>query len=146
MYAFSDHQKNHQAIVESHFSCQREGLTIRGTEFRPAGDQLPVAIVSHGFMGTEETVRQYALPLAQLGYAVYTFDYCGGNPGTGKSDGKTTEMSVLTEVRDLEAVMAYTVSRPYTDSNRMLLAGARDHGGHCNHRRKALRRDRGHRG
>lgn len=114
MYAFS----------ESPFSCQREGLTIRGTEFRPAGEQNPVAIVSHGFMGTEETVRQYALPLVELGYCVYTFDYCGGNPGTGKSDGKTTEMSVLTEVRDLEAVMAYAASRPYTDGTRCLLAGA----------------------
>ena len=111
-------------ITESPFSCQREGLTIRGTEFRPAGDQLPIAIVSHGFMGTEETVRQYALPLAELGSLVYTFDFCGGNPGNGKSDGKTTEMSVLTEVRDLQAVMAHAASRPYADANRMLLAGA----------------------
>lgn len=114
MYAFS----------ETSFSCQREALTIRGTEFRPAGAKLPIAIVSHGFMGTEETVRQYALPLVELGYAVYTFDYCGGNPGNGKSDGKTTEMSVLTEVRDLEAVMAYAASLPYTDETRVLLAGA----------------------
>lgn len=115
--------QNPLTITENPFSCQREGLTIRGTEFRPGGDQLPIAIVCHGFMGTEETVRQYALPLAELGYLVYTFDFCGGNPGTGKSDGQTTEMSVLTEVRDLQAVMAYAVSRPYGDSNRMLLAG-----------------------
>ena len=124
MFSLFSRQKKAPVLSETPFSCQREGLTIRGTEFRPAGDSLPVAIVSHGFMATEETVRQYALPLAELGYVVYTFDYCGGNPGTGKSDGKTTDMSVLTEVRDLEAVMAYAASRPYTDGRRVLLGGA----------------------
>ena len=83
MFSLLGRKKNKAPIVETAFSCVREGLTIRGTEFRPVGDRLPAAIVSHGFMGTEETVRQYALPLAELGYVVYTFDYCGGNPGNG---------------------------------------------------------------
>lgn len=121
---FSFWKRKNPVVAETAFSCVREGLTIRGTEFRPAGEALPIAIVSHGFMGTEGTVRQYAMALAGLGYVTYTFDFCGGNPGIGKSDGKTTEMSVLTEVRDLEAVMAYAASRPYGDATRMLLAGA----------------------
>ena len=40
----------------------------------------------------------------------------------GKSDGATTDMSVLTEVKDLEAVVAYVQSLPYT-TNQMLLMG-----------------------
>lgn len=124
MFSFFNRTKKNAAITQTAFSCQRDGLTIRGTEFRPAGKNLPAAIVCHGFMGTEETVRQYAMPLAQLGFAVYTFDFCGGNPGNGKSDGKTTDMSVLTEVKDLEAVMAYVKALPYVDGTRLMLSGA----------------------
>lgn len=124
MFSFWKRTKKTAAVAQTAFSCQRDGLTIRGTEFRPEGKNLPAAIVCHGFMGTEETVRQYAMPLAQLGYAVYTFDFCGGNPGNGKSDGKTTDMSVLTEVKDLEAVMAYVKALPYVDGSRLMLSGA----------------------
>lgn len=110
-------------ITESEFSCQRDGLTIRGTEYRPEGDLLPIAIVSHGFMANRNSVREYTKLLAGKGYAAYCFDFCGGCVQGGRSDGKTTDMSVLTEVRDLEAVIRYTRSLPYT-SNRMLLMGA----------------------
>ena len=110
-------------ITESEFSCQRDGLTIRGTEYRPEGDHLPIAIVSHGFMANRNSVREYTQLLADKGYAAYCFDFCGGCLRGGKSDGKTTEMSVLTEVKDLEAVIRYTRSLPYT-SNKLLLMGA----------------------
>lgn len=39
----------------------------------------------------------------------------------GKSDGDTREMSVLTEVQDLEAVIAYTQSLSYTGSDLLLM-------------------------
>ena len=32
--------------------------------------------------------------LAEMGYVAFTFDFCGGSAMCGKSDGKTTEMSV----------------------------------------------------
>lgn len=35
----------------------------------------------------------------------------------GKSDGKTTDMSVLTEVEDLIAVIEYVSSLEYTDES-----------------------------
>ncbi len=110
-------------ITTSLFECRREGLTIRGTEYRPAGDELPIAIVSHGFMAFQDTVRHYAIKLAELGYCAYCFDFCGGSVVKGKSDGKTTEMSVLTEVRDLKAVIEYAKGRSYTRSEDMLLMG-----------------------
>lgn len=91
-------------IIKSSFTCQRDNLTIRGTEYRPKGDCLPIAIVSHGFMAFQDTVRQYAKAMAEMGYVSYCFDFCGGCVIKGKSDGSTTEMSVLTEVKDLEAV------------------------------------------
>lgn len=50
-------------IKKSIFSCQRDGLTIRGYEYRPQGDNLPIAIVSHGFMANMMTVKHYAQSL-----------------------------------------------------------------------------------
>ena len=32
-------------ITESTFECKRDGLTIRGTIYRPKGDHLPIAMV-----------------------------------------------------------------------------------------------------
>ena len=110
-------------ITESTFECVREGLTIRGTEYRPEGENLPIAIVSHGFMGFQDMMRFYTMALASVGYAAYCYDFCGGSaPGKGASDGKSTDMSVLSEVKDLEAVIAYTRSLPYT-SNEVLVMG-----------------------
>lgn len=116
-------KKSQSGIAQSVFSCQRDNLTIRGTEFRPRGNNLPIAIVSHGFMANQKTVRQYAKLLAGMGYAAYIFDYNGGCVVMGKSDGRTTDMSVLTETRDLMAVIDYTKGLPYTDSERVLLMG-----------------------
>ena len=110
-------------ITEHFFECQRDGLTIRGTEYRPTGENLPIAIVSHGFMAFQDTVRHYAKLFAELGYAAYCFDFCGGSVIKGKSDGKTTEMSVLTEVKDLEAVIEYAKSLPYTNAYDVTLMG-----------------------
>lgn len=112
-----------EGITESKFECPRDGLTIRGTEYRPEGENLPIAIVSHGFMAFQDTVRQYAKALAELGYAAYCFDFCGGSVVKGKSDGKTTEMSVLTEVKDLESVIVYVKTLPYVNPNEVLLMG-----------------------
>ena len=112
-----------EGITESKFECQRDDLTIRGTELRPEGEKLPIAIVSHGFMATQDTVKQYARALAELGYAAYIFDFNGGCVVNGKSDGKTTEMSVLTEVKDLESVIDYVTKLPYVNRDRLLLMG-----------------------
>ena len=109
-------------VAESVFECKRGELTIRGTEYRPEGNALPAAIVSHGIMASQDAVRHYARELAQQGYCAYCFDFCGGGiPGTGKSDGETSDMSVLTELQDLESVISYVKSRPYVGSELLLM-------------------------
>lgn len=70
--------KNSTFIEKAVFSCKRDNLTIRGTEYKPKGDNLSIAIVSHGFMAFQDTVRHYAIALAELGYVSYCFDFCGG--------------------------------------------------------------------
>ena len=116
-------RKAQEPFAETTFECRRGDLTIRGTEYRPEGADLPVAIVCHGFMAWQDTVRQYAKELARMGYCAYCFDFCGGSVmKKGKSDGETTDMSVLTEVQDLKAVIEYVQSLPYT-GNELLLMG-----------------------
>ena len=115
--------KANAKVIKSDFACQRDNLTIRGTEYRPKGNCLPIAVVCHGFMAFQDTVRQYAVALAEMGYVSYCFDFCGGCVVKGKSDGRTTEMSVLTEVKDLEAVIQYARGREYSNSEEILLMG-----------------------
>lgn len=101
----------------------RNGLVIRGIEYRPEADNLPVAIVSHGFMANHRTVLQYVKFFAEMGYAAYTFDFCGGCVIGGKSDGRTSDMSVLTEAEDLKVVVEYIATLPYTDTENLTLMG-----------------------
>lgn len=112
-----------EGITEGNFECKRDGLTIRGTEYRPMGENLPIAIVCHGFMAWQDTVKHYAQLLAEIGYAAYCFDFNGGSVMKSKSEGKTTEMSVLTEVKDLEAVIEHLRTLPYVNQDRILLMG-----------------------
>lgn len=110
-------------ITKTSFECSRDGLTIRGTEYRPAGENLPIAVVSHGFMANSMTVVQYAKLLARMGYAAYCFDFCGGCVLMGQSDGATTDMSVITETKDLKAVIDYACGLSYTDESNITLMG-----------------------
>ncbi len=123
MFDFFRKPKLKEGITASAFECKRDGLTIRGTEYRPEGEDLPIAIVCHGFMAWQDTVRHYAIMLAEMGYAAYCFDFNGGSVMRSKSDGKTTDMSVLTEVKDLEAVIDHLRIRPYVNKDRVFLMG-----------------------
>ncbi len=111
-----------QMITETKFEVLRDGKTIRGIEYRPRGEKLPIAIVSHGFLATYKTTKHYARKLAEWGYAAYCFDFIGGGIGS-KSDGKLSEMSVLTEKKDLYAVIEYVRGLPYTHAEALTLMG-----------------------
>ena len=99
-------------IEKKPFTCVRGGLTIRGTLCRRSGsDRLPGAIVSHEFMANERSVAKYARVLAEEGYAAFTYDFCGGCI-VGRSDGRSRDMTVMTEVADLNAVMDAVQTHP----------------------------------
>ena len=108
-------------IRTSDFSCINQDKTIRGVEYLLAGERLPAIIMSHGFGGCQAEMSDWAERLAEMGLAVYTYDFCGG--GRGISDGDTADMTVLTEREDLETVLAYVKALPYTDNDRIVLWG-----------------------
>lgn len=107
------------------FECKRENLVIRGTEFLPddyENNKYPIMVICHELQANRKTVRPYAKVLAKEGYAVFTFDFCGGS-NTSASDGNTTDMSVITEMKDLKAVINYAESLSYTLKDNIVLMG-----------------------
>ncbi len=88
-----------------------------------AEEKLPAVIFSHGFGGNYRVGAQYAEILAENGYAVYCFDFCGGSPGS-RSDGSTLEMSIFTEKDDLDAVIETIRGLDYIDGDNIFLMGS----------------------
>ena len=93
-------------MKKNYFSCKNGQFTIGGYEYRiNKGNGIPV-ILSHGCMANQKRLKSYAEYSARLGYAVFTYDFCGGGL-MSKSDGKFRDMSLDTEKRDLLCVMDY---------------------------------------
>lgn len=81
---------------------------------------IPTVIYSHGY---GYNMEPYPLErLAERGLAVYRFDFCGGSP-MGKSDGSSTDMSVMTEAEDLYAVMDMLRQQDFVDQRNLFLCG-----------------------
>ena len=111
-------------MIREEFFCKRDDLTIRGFLNRPDDDSVkyPAVILSHGFMGSHKDMEAYAGMFAGMGYVAVAFDFNGG--GTcSQSDGRTTDMSVLTEKEDLKAVIRAAASLPFVDEQDIMLIG-----------------------
>ena len=79
--------------------------TLYGILQMPEGEgPVPLVITCHGFGGNHLGAMDYASAFTAGGYAVFSLDFCGGGLWN-RSDGTMQEMSVLTEARDLNAVI-----------------------------------------
>ena len=95
---------------------ERGGKKIYGELYLPAGEgPFPAVIMAHGFGGHCAHNRPYAEVFAQNGVAAYIFDFIGGGNDI-QSDGKTTEMSVLTEAADMAVVLEGLAAMEQIDS------------------------------
>lgn len=103
---------------------QNNGQNIYGIAYVPKNveNKVPTVIISHGYGGTSDTNAIYARSLASHGIAAYCFDFRGGSPSS-RSDGKTTDMTVFTEVSDLNAVIDMVKGLDFTDTNNLFLLG-----------------------
>lgn len=107
--------------------CRNEKNRIFGQAYIPDGEgPAPLVIFSHELGNNHEAGVRYAERLAEQGIAAYVFDFCGGSaPGKeSKSDGMNREMSVMTEVSDLEAVLRETKTWEFADPDKIFLLGA----------------------
>ena len=119
------------SIGKQLFTCKRNGLLIRGVQYLPAdfqeSEKYPAIIISHGFTGVYSDVVDFCRDFAQMGYVAFCFSFCGGSRMDAeedvKSEGATTDMTILTEVADLLAVKEYVQKLPYTDNSNLVLLG-----------------------
>lgn len=103
--------------------CENNGQKIYGIAYVPeVNGKVPLVIYAHELCHTHEAGTGYAKELASHGIAVYTFDFRGGSYDS-KSDGKTTEMSVITEVSDIQAVIAAAGTWDFVDADKIYLLG-----------------------
>lgn len=106
--------------------CENNGKKIYGEAYIPRLEgKLPLVITSHGLGSNHYSGASYAQKLAPRGFAVYTFDFCGGTSPDkeNKSDGEVKDMSVMTEVTDLEAVLKTAKTWEFADKDRIFLLG-----------------------
>lgn len=112
--------------TEQEIWCRRDDNSIYGKAYIPeGGGTFPLVIFAHELGNNHTTGIEYAKRLAAEGFAVYTFDFCGGSVSymENRSDGKNTEMSVMTEASDLEAVMEAAGGWDFVDKDRIILMG-----------------------
>ena len=108
--------------------CKNGDLNIYGKFYYPEGfdasQKYPVVIMSHGLGSRAEMVERAKWPKAvtEKGFIAYAFDFCGGGMNS-LSDGDFMEMSVLTEARDLNAVIDFVKSQAYADPDNLFLLG-----------------------
>ena len=104
---------------------ERDGNRIFGMMYYNSASsrKQPAVILSHSSSLTHEAMSGYALAIAKMGYAAYCFDFCGGSDKS-KSDGKTDEMTVFTEVEDLRAVVKTVKSQANVEPSQVSLLGS----------------------
>lgn len=108
--------------------CKNGDKNIYGKFYFPEGynesKTYPTVIMSHGLGSRTEMVERALWPekAVQEGYVVYAFDYCGGGMNSN-SDGDYLEMSVMTEISDLNAVMDFVKSQPFVNEEQLFLLG-----------------------
>lgn len=99
---------------------------IYGVAYVPAaeeGKKVPLVIFSHELGNDHTSGERYAERLAEAGYAAYVFDFRGGTVGGNRSDGTSSEMSILTEASDLESVLAAAKTWDFVDPDKIVLLG-----------------------
>ncbi len=103
------------------FSCSRGDKKIFCEMITPAGNgPFPLVVWVHPF-GSCSQVIDHA-EAAHHGIAVCAFDFCGGSPDS-RSDGASTDMSVMTEAADLQTVLKKMLELPEVDPDRIYLMG-----------------------
>ena len=105
-------------------SAERDGLSIYGVAYIPDNEQekFPIVIMSHGFNINHAYFTEYARTTAEAGIAVYKFDF-GGGSGNSRSDGSMLDMSMLTQIEDLNTVIDLVQTLDFVDTDNIFLMG-----------------------
>ena len=110
--------------MKKEFICKFNNQKIYGILFLPEhiDKKIPIIILSHGLSLDHSLMIPYAEKLLKHDIASYVFDFRGGGYES-KSDGKISDMSIITEKDDLNCVIDNIKELDYVDSDKIYLAG-----------------------
>ncbi|RTE10551.1 alpha/beta fold hydrolase [Paenibacillus whitsoniae] len=112
-------------FTESAVTFSHGNITLRAAVFVPQGvpGKMPVVILSHGTGGGIDSERGIIQDLSAKGFVSFVFEFAGS--GSGRSTGlQSTEMSILTEKKDLMAAIEYVQTLSYVDTDHIFLLGS----------------------
>lgn len=112
------------SVIEKELTFIKDnGYKIAAKVFIPAADAtFPTVIFSHGYNECYRALEHHGRGFAENGFVCVLFDFCGGGMNSW-SDGKMTEMTVLTEADELKLVFDEVSKLDYVDSNNITLQG-----------------------
>lgn len=97
-----------------HFDITKDNKKIYGLLYLPKdinnslesknNKKYPLVILSHGLSLNHTYMKPYAQKLLKQGIPCYIFDFCGGGYDC-KSSGKISDMSLQTEIHDLNMIV-----------------------------------------
>lgn len=118
------------SFVLREFFCNKDEVKIYTREYLPEGADLEsgkyqAMILCHGFGDDCDGIKRECEHFASIGYAVYSFDFCGGSAPDrgGRSDGTDIDMTIRSETEDLLTVFEYVKSLSYTDNDHITFMG-----------------------
>lgn len=119
---FDDEMDNN--FVLKRIYIERDNERIYGSLCIPkySSSNLKLVILAHGFGVNHRSMIKYSRMLVKHGIASFTFDFLGGASST-YSDGDMENMSVITEVKDLKAVMEKIRELNFVDKDEIYLLG-----------------------
>lgn len=111
-------------ITVREMPCRNGSNEIYGLLYTPAeaGENLPAVVLSHGYNATALDMTDMAEELARKGFAAYCYDFCGG-AAASKSGGSTLDMSIMSEMSDLNSVISMLRTSGLADTERIFLYG-----------------------
>ena len=85
-------------------------------------EKIPMIIFSHGYNGTCDGFKYQAAFFADKGIGSVRFDFCGGSVNS-RSSMETKEMTIVSEMEDLEAVVLEVLKMERTNPKEVYLHG-----------------------
>ena len=112
--------------TEKEYTFVSNGKKIYARAYIPdVQGQVPLVVYSHGLGASVEHDEEVQKTLAKSGVAVFSFEFAGGSSSSSpKSEGATTEMSVLTELQNLRDALQFASSLPFVKADHIYLMGS----------------------
>ena len=110
--------------TESEFIIEKGEKSIYGRLYLPdrGKGRFPLVILGHGYGGSYSDNLDYGRYLSSNGIACYVFDFCGGSENS-KSSGSMKDMSVWTEIEDLNDIVDFMLGESWLQEDGLFLAG-----------------------